>query len=45
MRSKNSDISPPPLEDMEIETDSLNASKIIATAHNQQAEIDRQVKF
>ena len=34
-RSKNADISPPPLEDMEIETDSLDASKIIATAHNQ----------
>lgn len=35
VRSKNADISPPPLEDMEIETDSLDASKIIAAAHNQ----------
>ena len=34
VRSKNADVSPPPLEDMEIETDSLDASKIIATAHN-----------
>ena len=40
-RPKTVDAVPPPLEDMEIEMDNIDASKIIATAHNQQAEIDR----